>query len=165
MRALAGKPRAGGARRLPSVLQADNPEVLLLFEGVNNVNGLSTATQASALRTMIVEARSRGVDVIIATLLPMLPSSRVYQPGTPAKIKALNAEIVSLAAQHMLGPPVDLFAIFDASPQLMGADGLHPTAEGQTRIAEAFRDEIVRRYDLRSTTSLRFPTIRRINEP
>ena len=28
----------------------------------------------------------------------------------------------------------------------MGSDGLHPTVEGQTRIAELFRDEIVRRY-------------------
>ena len=42
------------------------------------------------------------------------------------------------------------------------ADGLHPTVEGQTRIAEAFRDEIVRRYgsDM-STTSFRFSTMRR----
>ena len=41
-------------------------------------------------------------------------------------------------------------------PNLIGLDGLHPTIEGQTRIAEAFRDEIVRRYDGGSTTSLRF---------
>jgi hypothetical protein len=39
---------------------------------------------------------------------------------------------------------------------------LHPTAEGQTHIAEAFNDEIVRRYDVRSTTALRAPAMRGI---
>ncbi len=39
---------------------------------------------------------------------------------------------------------------------LLGADGLHPTIEGQTRIAEAFRDEIVRRYDNKSTHVVSF---------
>ncbi len=52
--------------------------------------------------------------------------------------------------------------MFDANPELIGADGLHPTIEGQTRIAEAFRDEIVRRYGSdKSTTSFRFSTMRR----
>jgi hypothetical protein len=42
----------------------------------------------------------------------------------------------------------------------MGADGLHPSAEGQTRLAEAFRDDIVRRYDNKSTMSSRLSTMR-----
>ena len=99
---------------------------------------------------------SDGAEVIIATLLPMLPSSRQYRSTTPGKIHELNTQIINLAAQYNLGL-VDLFAFFDANQQLMGSDGLHPSAEGQTRIAELFRDEIVRRYDMSSTTSLRPP--------
>jgi lysophospholipase L1-like esterase len=163
-----GEHTRDGAARIAAVLDEEKPEVVLLLEGINNINGFSTATQAAALRTMIVEAQRRGVDVIIATLMPVLPTSHIYKPGiTSSRIEALNTEIFSLAAQYNLGSPVNLFAIFQAEPGLIGIDGLHPTIQGQTRIAEAFRDEIVRRYDVRSTStsSLRFSTMRRIDGP
>jgi len=41
--------------------------------------------------------------VIIATLLPMLPTSRLYRSTTSDKIQALNTQIVNLAAQYNLG--------------------------------------------------------------
>lgn len=154
-----GETTLEGAVRLPGVLEADQPEVLLLLEGINNI-GLATNRQVSALRTMITAAQARGVDVIIATVMPMLPTSHVYKPTVPAQIDALNTQIFALSLQYGLGSPVDLFALFEANPHLIGKDGLHPTAEGQTRIAEAFRDEIVRRYDSR-TTSLRTLSTRR----
>jgi lysophospholipase L1-like esterase len=156
-----GEDTRGGARRLPQVLDADRPEVVLLLEGINNL-GASTSTQVAALRTMITEAQRRNVDVIIATVMPVLPTWRLYQPGTTLpKIQALNTQIFALAAEFNLGLPVDLYALFDSNPHLFGADGLHPSLEGQTRIAEAFRDEIVRRYGSAvSTTSLRFPEMR-----
>jgi acyl-CoA thioesterase-1 len=154
-RGVGGETTRGGAQRVASVLDADRPEVMLLLEGINNVNGLATSTQVANLRTIITEANKRGVGVIIATVLPILPTSRLYQPGnTDSRIQALNTNIFALADEYNLGPVVDLFAIFKADTTLMGSDGLHPTAQGQTRIAEAFRDEIVRRYDVRSTSSL-----------
>ena len=158
-----GEDTRRGSRRLPGVLDTGKPEVLLLLEGINNL-GASTPAQAGALRTMIREAQSRHVDVIIATVMPVLPTWRRYEKGvTLPKIQALNAEIVALAAEFDLGKPVDLFTLFEANPQLIGADGLHPSLEGQTRIAEAFRDEIVERYDSGlSTDSLRFSTMRRV---
>jgi lysophospholipase L1-like esterase len=151
-----GETTPRGAMRLPSVLSAQQPEVMLLLEGINNINGLSTSTQTTALRSMIEEAKRRNVQVIIATILPMLPSSRLYRSTTPGKIDELNREIINLSARYQTGL-VDLFAFFDANQHLMGGDGLHPSAEGQTRIAELFRDEIVRRYGTNSTTSLRPP--------
>jgi lysophospholipase L1-like esterase len=151
---VSGDDTRDGVRRLPSVLDSDDPEVLLLQMGINTINQLTIAAQVSNFRTMITMAQGRGVDVIIATIMPMLPTNKNYQPGTPGKVQALNSEIFTLALQYHLGPPVDLFSIFDANPELMGADGIHPSIEGQTRIAEAFRDEIVRRYGSGSTTSL-----------
>ncbi len=155
-RGKSGEETRGGAQRLPSEIMETAPQVLLLLEGINNINGLSTATQVSGLRTMITEAQRRDVEVIIATVMPVSPTWRHYQPGnTPSKIQALNTEIFSLVAQYKLGNPVDLFTMFQATPSLLGSDGIHPTAEGQTRIAEAFRDEIIRRYDGRATMTSR----------
>lgn len=159
-RGTSGDRTRDGVRKLPGVLDADRPEVLLLLMGINAINNLSTSEQASNLATMIREAQSRGVEVIIATVMPMFPGTSNYKPDTSSKIAALNARILSLAIQYNLGPVVDLFGLFEANPHLMGADGLHPSIEGQTRIAEAFRDEIVRRYDSR-TTSLRDFSTRR----
>jgi lysophospholipase L1-like esterase len=156
-----GEDTRDGAVRLPRVLESHRPEVLLLLEGINNL-AASTATQATALRTMIVEARRRNADVIIATVMPVLPTWKLYRPGTTLpRIQALNTEIFALAAEFQLGLPVDLYAVFEANPHLIGADGLHPSMEGQTRIAEAFRDEIVRRYGSGMSTSLRYSTLRR----
>ena len=156
-----GEKTTEGKERLPGVLERDRPEVLLLLEGVNAVRELTTSSQASALQHMIRDAKRRGVDVIIATLMPISEQREKDKPGTLEMILELNEEIFELADDFNLGPPVDLFALFQANPHLLGVDGLHPTAEGQTRIAEAFRDEIVRRYDNGSTTPLRFSTMGR----
>jgi lysophospholipase L1-like esterase len=153
-RGVSGDHTRDGVKKLPAVLDAERPEVLLLLMGINAINSLSTSEQASNLRMMIMMAQGRGADVLIATVMPMLPTNRNYQAGTPAKVQALNAQIFMLAAQYNLGFPVDLYGLFQARPELIGSDGLHPSVEGQTEIARAFRDEIVRRYGSGSTTSL-----------
>jgi lysophospholipase L1-like esterase len=150
-----GETTPRGAARLPSVLDADRPEVMLLLEGVNNVRGLSTSTQVASLRSMISAARQRGVEVIIATVMAITPEREARQPGTMAAIGALNTRIFELAAEYGLGAPVDLLTLFETNPALIGADGLHPTLEGQTRIAEAFRDAIIQRYENAHSASRR----------
>ena len=102
-----------------------------------------------------------GSRVLIATIMPVAPNGKL-QPASDymTAIRALNTRIFQLANRNGLGNVVDLFALFDANMHLLGSDGLHPSVEGQTRIAEAFRDEIVRRYDNSSTTSLRSRILR-----
>ena len=150
-----GEKTTEGVLRLPGVLDAVKPEVMLLLEGVNAVRTLSTSRQVTALRTMIATARSRGVEVIIATVMPVSASYEAGHRGTLAQIIALNVGIRQLADEFGLGPVVDLYTLFDVNPHLIGQDGIHPTAEGHTRIAEAFRDEIVRRYESRATMTSR----------
>ena len=95
--------------------------------------------------------------------MPVAPDGRLQPaPEFMSAIRALNSRIFGLANRNGLGPVVDLFALFDSNMHLLGSDGLHPTAEGQTRIAEAFRDEIVRRYNAKSTMSFGFSTMRRV---
>ncbi len=158
---MSGERTNQGVLRLPGLLDSEKPEVLLLLEGVNAVRSQSTATQERHLQTMISDAQRRGVEVLIATVMPVTPNGKL-QPASEymTAIRALNTRIFQLANLNRLGNVVDLFALFDANMHLLGTDGLHPSVEGQTRIAEAFRDEIVRRYDNSSTTSLRSLTLR-----
>jgi lysophospholipase L1-like esterase len=148
-----GETTVQGAVRLPGELDRVQPEVLLLLEGINAVRTLRTSAQVTAIRSMLNTARTRRVEVIIATVMPISAAREADHRGTLEKIIELNVEIFRLAEEFHIQNVVDLYALFDANPQLLGADGLHPTAEGQTRIAEAFRQEIARRYESRATIS------------
>src|SRR5262249_22108574 len=73
---MGGEDIEGGVADLPRVLTANAPDVLLLQEGINTLNqkhkdGIPLVIDG--LRTMIQEARSRGITVFAATLLPERP--------------------------------------------------------------------------------------------
>lgn len=146
-RGIGGEELAQGRKRLPGVLDADHPEVLLLLEGINNIRGVTTDALADDLDRMVTTARRRGVKVILAKLLPISSGREARMPGTMGRIEAFNGEIVRIAGKYHMDPVVDTFAAFSANPSLIGADGLHPTAEGQTRLAELFFDAIKARYE------------------
>jgi len=107
---------------------------------------------------MIVMSQQRGVDVIPATVMAVSEEWEADgHAGAIARIKDLNARIKQMAVEYKLGQVVDLYAIFDANLNLLGADGLHPSAEGQTRISNAFGEEIVRRYHIQANDQLPSP--------
>ena len=153
-----GETTVQGALRLPGELDRVHPEVMLLLEGVNAVRTLRTSAQVAAIRSMLAAARARQVEVLIATVMPISAAREADHRGTLEKIIDLNVEIFRLADEFHIQNVVDLYALFDSNPQLLGSDGLHPTVEGQTRIADAFRQEIVRRYESRATMSTRRAT-------
>jgi lysophospholipase L1-like esterase len=144
-----GETASQGVARLPGVLDAERPEVLLLLEGVNNISRLSPSSVARDLRTMVSIARQREIDVMIATLTPVRRPYTNSRPTAEDAVRNVNARILEIAAEFGLGSPVDLFGAFEADRSLLGSDGLHPTIEGYRRIAEIFNEEIVRRYDER----------------
>jgi lysophospholipase L1-like esterase len=150
-RGLGGERLSRGEERLPGVLDADRPEVLLLLEGVNNIRNEPRAELFADMASMVDAARSRNIEVILAKLLPISAEREAGRPGTIAAIQALNAEIDRIAAARGLGPPVDLYGLFLANPQWLGMDGLHPTAEGYVHIADAWFDAIVGRYHMAGT--------------
>jgi lysophospholipase L1-like esterase len=150
-----------GVRRLPGELDLHKPEVVMILEGVNAVWLLTTSRQADAIRSMVRIAHDRDVDVILATVMPVTPAWRFYDQGAMDRIRALNQRIFQISLDENTGGVVDLFALFEANPHLLGSDGLHPTVEGQRRIAEAFSDEIIRRYQPMSTTTHRLSTMMR----
>jgi len=144
-----------GVTRLPTVLPSEMPDVVLLLEGVNDVNNRRAAAipdVASALHTMIGQARGRGAQVFLGTLLPERPGAcRGY---APAFIPPANDQIRALAGTDNV-PLIDLYAAFgaDAPSTLIGFDGLHPTAAGYELIAQTFFDSIRKNLEVASAQS------------
>jgi acyl-CoA thioesterase I len=150
-----GEEPATGVARLPGILDAEHPEVLLIQEGINGLTTARVTSYGNHLRTMVSLARQRNIDVIIATLLPVGPPHTDSRPTKREAVTQLNQRIEGIAAEFGIGPPLDLYSPFQANPSLLDRDGLHPTRAGYTRIAELFAEEIVRRYGEQSQTSLR----------
>ena len=137
-----------GRSRLPGVLEADAPEVLLLQEGINNIRAFPTERLASDLRAMVQSARRRNIDVMLALLLPVGADREASRPGSLAAIDAFNEEVRRISHESGLGEPVDLHTPVAAEPSLLGADGLHPTEAGYERIAQIFFRAITERWEL-----------------
>ena len=147
---LSGEHAAEGVSRLTASLLAGQPEVLMLFEGFNDIDDTpnNQASIAADLRSMALNAQGRGVEVLLATLTPVTDAREESNPGTRATIIALNAEIHGMAAALGLGSVVDLYAALDGVPGTIGADGFHPTVTGYRRMATFFFAEIGSRYDI-----------------
>jgi acyl-CoA thioesterase-1 len=148
-----------GLARLPGVLAAQSPDVLLLLEGVNDLNG-TTASQQTALnnlQSMIQLARGRNIRVIVATLLPqnLGGCSRCRVTSTTASwIQPFNSLLQSMA----LGAGaqvVDMYAglLPDLTDWISPLDGEHPTAAGYQQMAQLFFKQIQSTLEVTPTAS------------
>jgi lysophospholipase L1-like esterase len=150
-RGLGGELAVEGVLRLPNVLKADAPEVLLLLDGANDLNeGGRTAIPAivSALRTMVRLARSAGIRVFLATLLPQRAGTS--RARDPSSIAPLNEQIRSMATSEG-AILVDLHQALGGTPDpWIDADGLHPTVAGYQKIAETFFEALRSNLELPS---------------
>lgn len=150
-----------GVARLPGVLSRDMPEVVMLFEGINDLNfGRDAAIPVvvDGLRSMVRTTRSRGMAPFVATFLPQRPGGRrAFAVNTivPAndKVRAMVAEEGAVL--------VDLYPAFDNLDTLIGPDGLHPTEEGYQRIADTFFQAIRERLDETAVRTSRFSALTR----
>jgi lysophospholipase L1-like esterase len=132
-----------GSDRIQSVIDADHPEVLLLEDGVNDLLGgdpLKVDEVIAALRDIVQKAKSRGVRVFLATLVPGRPGQS--RSGAVPLIPPTNEKIRELAASEGV-TLVDLYQGFGGSPEpYIDEDGLHPNQAGYRKIAEIFFDVI-----------------------
>ena len=163
----AGEKIDDGRARLSGVLDANDPQVLLLLHGANDLNtekGDAISTIIHGLEDMIGKADRRGITVFLATFPPQNPAGKNgnganYVPELNQKISALAADEGAIL--------VDLYAGFGGTwVGYIGEDGLHPTPQGYDRMAEIWRDKIQAVYDrpapaldevapMRSTRALR----------
>ena len=129
-----GEPAEDGSRRFAGVLRAANPEIVILLHGVNDITFLGlpgVPRTASFVNTMAREARNLGKQVMICTLLPQRPGG--FRAADPAAIAAYNRALRDVARGEN-AILVDFEALFDV--KFIGLDGLHPTDQGYSRMAE-----------------------------
>jgi lysophospholipase L1-like esterase len=149
-----GETTAGGASRLPGVLNADTPEVLLLLEGVNDLASAGSAgisPMISNLRSMVQQAQGRGIRVFLGTLPPEIPNAQ--RAGAEPFIVPANDQIRALAGSTG-ATLVDVYqALIGSLTTFIGPDGLHPTEQGYQVIAKTFFDAVRQRLEVPPTTT------------
>jgi lysophospholipase L1-like esterase len=148
----AGERATDGVGRLPGVISEAVPNVLLLIEGVNDLNafgGDGIGPAIGALETMVKFARARGISVFVATLPPQ-------RPGGP---KALSEHLVGRFNNELkrMAPEegatvIDINAGFTLD--LIGEDGLHPTEAGYARFADIVFDAMRVKFEQAAATPL-----------
>jgi lysophospholipase L1-like esterase len=138
-RGVPGEETNEGERRLPAVLERDDPDYVLILEGVNDIqnSGLSEAGRiARDLEAMVVEVKEYGAIPLIASLTP----TKGKWAWRNEVIDVLNPMIETMALRQQI-TFVDQNAAFKSEPDyeaLLSSDGLHPNDEGYDVMAQTW---------------------------
>ncbi len=155
-----GEVTADGKNRLPTVMRASN-DLVVIMEGINDLNGgYDLRTIQENLRTMVRTAKNAGKAVFLGTVLPVVAVTveglPMYKgPGENASqgdaaIRALNERIRGVAQAEEV-TLVDFYESFTAAgintASLFSEDGLHPNANGYSRMAGRVRSHVSELFD------------------
>lgn len=121
-----GELSSEGLKRLPSVLDEHEPELLILCHGGNDMlRKKNMQSVANNLKAMIVEAKQRGIQVILIGVpepaLFLLESAPFY-----SKIAASQ----NIPYEENILPAIE-------SDNALKSDTIHPNAAGYRKFAEA----------------------------
>jgi acyl-CoA thioesterase-1 len=106
--------------------------VLVVALGINDaLRGLPVEHAETALQRILDDGRSAGARLVLVGFRP-------HGSGDP-RLRAFEALYVRLAAERKLALVPDLLEGVAGHRELMFADGLHPNAAGQQRLAENVR--------------------------
>ncbi len=120
-----GEVSAQGLARLPAVLEATQPKLLLLCHGGNDFLRKLPETEAAAnVRAMVRLAREKGVAVVLIG---------VPKPGISPSPAAFYADIAKEFAVPYEGSILKTVLTDNA----LKSDWVHPNAKGYARVAEA----------------------------
>jgi len=122
---IAGDTSAGGLARLPRLLAAHKPDLVVIELGGNDgLRGQPVATLRANLTKMIELSKQSGADVVLAGI--QIPPNYGQTYG-----QALAAIYPELAARF--DAPLIGFILEDVAlhSELMQPDGIHPNAAGQ----------------------------------
>lgn len=143
-----------GRLRLPGSLDANQPEVLLLMEGTNDLlSGQSGADNALiALEEMVTLGKGSSIRVFLATIPPQRPGGR--RDRVAKMIPGFNDSIRQIAARQGV-PLVDVYSALKDRLDLIGVDDLHPTPQGYDVIAQTFFEVIRATLEENPATAVR----------
>jgi acyl-CoA thioesterase-1 len=122
---VSGETTAGGLTRLPALLAAHHPQLILLELGANDgLRGLPLAQTARNLESMITLAQKQGSQVLLIGM--QLPPN--YGAAYASKFQAVFTEVAKKKKVRLV--PF-LLASLGTQAESFQADGLHPTAQAQ----------------------------------
>jgi lysophospholipase L1-like esterase len=132
------------AGRLVDLLRQLHPDVVILLEGVNDLNaGVPIPTVIGAIEGLIGEARARGAHVLLSTLPPQRPGGP--KASSVDQIVPFNDEIRKTAADEG-ATLVDIYPLITLD--LVAPDGLHMTQAGNDVLAQAFLNALISLYEI-----------------
>jgi lysophospholipase L1-like esterase len=146
-----------GLSRLPDATAMNNPDIVLLLEGANDLyaDPSSGTTQyiANRLRDMVRACRARGVAanrVLLATFPPQFAGVPAFRGVGAPYVPELNQRIAAVAESEG-AVLVDLYAAFPPGGKpYIGADGLHPTQQGFVLMAQTFAKVIQDKFEVKT---------------
>jgi lysophospholipase L1-like esterase len=107
---------------------------------------VSISAGVQGVQTLIAYARSKSVQVIVATLLPEIGGD--YHAGAVNLIVPFNTRLV-LAATNAGARVVDLYSDIETDvTDWIAYDGLHPTEAGYQEIARVWFTSIRNAFEL-----------------
>lgn len=127
---VSGETSTGGLARLPAMLEAHKPDLVILELGGNDgLRGLPLGTLKDNLQQMVNLIRESGADILLAGI--QIPPN--YGPRYTLPFFELFGE---LAIENALPMVPFLIDGIPQQPELMQNDGIHPRAEAQWMIVE-----------------------------
>lgn len=129
---LSGETSAGGKRRIGWILRQPVDVLVLALGGNDVLRGLPPEDTAANLRDIIRQTRERNPEVRV--LLAGMEAPPNMGPEYTEAFRELYREVAETSEATLM--PFLLVGVAGEAA-LNQADGIHPTAEGQARIAEA----------------------------
>ena len=150
---IGGNTSSQGLRRFEKDVLQHKPDVVILLFGTNDsvltVEGkyrVPVAKYRENLREMVLESRKAGANVILCTLLPIIPDpyftrhpKQFYDAeGGLEKILHRYHAAAMEVGKELRVPVIDLYNRFEKDLTLLrpAPDGVHPNATGTKAIAE-----------------------------
>lgn len=129
---------ADGLEDIAAVLAYDQPDVLLVAYGLNDVAcRLPPECILHNLQVLARLAGAKGARPMVATLTPVFPPFE----SLAADARRVSEEIRDWGRADRI-PVADVEAAFRGDRSLISADGIHPTRAGLETIARVFRDTL-----------------------
>ncbi len=127
---VSGETSAGGLRRLPTLLESTQPQLVLIELGGNDgLRGFSPKQLKDNLTKMIQLSKQADAKVILSEV--MVPPNY-----GPRYANMFTQVYKTLAQEHEITLMPFFMTEIAIHPELMQADGIHPNEQAQAQIAE-----------------------------